>query len=81
MRWKYGYRLSSDVITVMLKQLLLGVAAYLTTLSSTPWIYWPLGGIVIVISLAISLNTLRKKTHLWESLKLKLKKKFKKSED
>ena len=75
MRWKYGYCLSSDVITVMLQQLPLGLAAYLVTLSGTPWLYWLLGIVVIAISTAASLNVLRKKTRLWESLKAKFQKK------
>jgi len=75
MRWKYGYCLSSDVITVMLQQLPLGLAAYLVTLSGTPWLYWLLGIVVIAISTAASLNILRKKTRLWESLKAKFQKK------
>ena len=74
MRWKYGYRLSSDVITTMLLQLPLGVAAYLVTLITQPALYLSLGFIVAAASLAISLNILRKKTRLWESLKNKIRK-------
>lgn len=70
---RYGYHLSSSVKLYTLLQLPFGIAAYLLTFVHSAWVYW-IGGILLGIASSIlSLLILRRKTTLWESLKLKLR--------
>jgi O-antigen/teichoic acid export membrane protein len=75
-RYKYGFHLSSRVRVYAMMQLPFGILAYLVTFVSNPWVYWGVGMLLGCASLAVSIMVLRKKTTLWESIKTKIKKKF-----
>ncbi len=79
MRRKYGYYPSSDVVSAMLLQLPLGIAAYFVTFTAHPALYLLLGIVIVTASLTVSLNILRKKTSLWSSLKRKINKRIKRN--
>ena len=71
-RYRYGFRMSCAVKNYALMQLPFGVLAYLVTFVENPWVYWTVGLLLGCISLALSLQVLRKKTSLWQSLKQKM---------
>jgi O-antigen/teichoic acid export membrane protein len=73
---KYGYHLSKNVRSCILYQLPLGLFAYVVTFIHGGWIYWLLGIVIIIISSYISINILRRKTHLWSSLVTHIKNKL-----
>ena len=52
-------------------------AAYLLTLTATSWTYWLVGLSLTALSTALSVNILRRKTSLWNSLTAKVYKKIK----
>ncbi len=66
--WKYGYCISRRVRRSAFMQLPFGVLAFLVTFLKTPWLYWPLGILLGLLSLWVSIYLLRKKTHLWNAL-------------
>lgn len=76
MTYKYQFRLSWRVRQYALLQLPFGIAAYLLTFVESPWVYWVGGLLLGFASLAVSVQILRKKTTLWESLKSRFVKKF-----
>lgn len=67
--YKYQYRLSHLVRRYALIQLPLGVAAYLATVWLYGWSYWLVGSLLALASMAVTLQILHSKTHLWASLK------------
>ncbi len=69
--FKYDYRCSSSVVRYWLLELLLGLLAFSVSLSLHDWTYWITEAALVVTNTAFSLYILRKKTHLWESLKRK----------
>jgi len=73
MHWRFEYKISRFVIQFALTQIPFGCAAYLLTYIHNPLIYWPLGAIVTVGSMWYSIKVLKSKTHLWESLKRRMK--------
>ena len=75
-RWRYGYRMSKQVVQYMAIQYPIGMAAYIVTFIDNPYIYWTLGALLCFVSLAISVYVLHQKTSLWNALQLKVKSKF-----
>ena len=73
---KYAYRLSFTVCKYFLWQFPLCVMAYVLTFTTVCWIYWIGGFLLSIISMLVSVNILRKKTHLWSTLVNKMKEKF-----
>ena len=73
MRWKYGYRLGSSVLKYASIQFLLGLMSYGAVCQGNPVVYWLLGGALLGASLSYSVAVLKSKTHLWESLKRRIK--------
>ena len=73
--WKYGYCISRRVRRSAFMQLPFGVLAFLVTFIKNPFLYWGLGILLGLLSLWVSVHILRKKTHLWNSLMARFKKK------
>lgn len=73
---KYAYRLSFAVCKCFLWQFPLCVMAYVLTFTEVCWIYWMGGFLLSIISMLVSVNILRKKTHLWSTFFNKMKGKF-----
>lgn len=69
---KYGYRSDPTIFRYMALQLPFGFLAYALTFTSNPWIYWPLGLLLIALSTFVSLYLLRNKLpvigRLWKKL-------------
>lgn len=68
-RWKYHYVMSAEVRRYALIQIPLGVAAYGVTVATSGAVYWLLGLLLAVVSLAISLRIFHSKTGLWRAMK------------
>ncbi len=75
-RIKYGYRLSYEIKLYALIHIPLGVAAYAVTTLLDGFFYWAGGIVLATISLLVTLHILRSKSHLWESMKVKIKQKL-----
>jgi O-antigen/teichoic acid export membrane protein len=73
---RYHYRVSMQVLHYAAIQLSLGLAVYIVTLVDNPFIYWPLGSLLCLVSLLISVYILHQKTSLWASLTKKFKNRF-----
>lgn len=73
---RYGYTVSSSVLLYLAMQLPFGIAAYLLTFVGNPFVYWSLGLLLCLASLAISLYILHQKTSLWSALVGKFKSRF-----
>lgn len=71
----YGYKMSAEVAKYASIQLPLAVVAYLSSLISTTWISWSIGILTTIISAAISIIILHKKTSLWQKLINKIRRK------
>ncbi len=65
---KYGYRFSATVSGYAIVQTGIGLLAFLVTLTADGVLYWGVGGLLVMLSLGLSLHVLRRKTHLWERL-------------
>lgn len=65
---KYGYRSSVTVYRYAVVQIALGLLAYMLTLTAEGVLYWAASVIVILLSMGLSLQVLRSKTHLWQAL-------------
>ena len=65
---KYGYRISATVYGYALVQVLLGVLAYLLSLTAEGILYWGAGSLLVLLSLGLSFRVLHRKTHLWQAL-------------
>lgn len=68
----YHYRCTKGIVTYSLAQMAVGALAFVVSLACDGWGYWIAEAALAVASTAYSLNILRQKTHLWESLKRKL---------
>ena len=66
--WRYNYKLSKEVLRYSSLQIPIGFLTFAVTQSANPLIYWGGGFLLALISAAISLSILRKKTNLWNSL-------------
>ena len=73
MHWKYGYRLGSLALRYASVQFLLGLISYGVVCQDNPVVYWLSGGALFGVSLCYSVAVLKSKTHLWESLKRRIK--------
>ena len=73
---RYGYRMSAQVLQYLAIQTPLGIGAYLLTFVNQPFVYWGLGVMLCMASLAISLYILHQKTSLWTALMAKFKSRF-----
>ena len=61
-----------EVLKYVAMQFPLGILAFLVTMVESRLLYWSMGLLLIMVSLAISLTILHKKTTLWEKLKKKI---------
>jgi O-antigen/teichoic acid export membrane protein len=75
-RLKYGYHMSCRVRLYAMLQLPFGILAYLVTFIRNPWAYWSIGILLGCASLMVSIQILRKKTTLWQSLKARVLRRF-----
>lgn len=75
-RIKYQYKLSQPVILYGMIQVPLGLCAYVMSQVLEGFFYWATGGLFVVASLAVSIQILHSKSHLWESLTKRVKAKF-----
>lgn len=71
--WRFGFRLSSSVLRYLFMQLPLGLLAFAASLTLSGWAYWLSGGVLVLVSLIVTLVILHSKTHLWTALVNKLK--------
>ena len=69
--FQYDYRCTKTIYCYASFQLLIGVTAYVISLICDGWCYWITEAALTAVSTAYSINILRRKTHLWESLKRK----------
>ena len=76
----YHYRATASVAAYLSVHLLIGALAYLLTFVDNPYVYWPLGVVLSLISLGVSVFILRSKASLWSALLEKLRKYFRHSE-
>ena len=70
---KYGYRVSATVSRYAAVLLTLGFLAYACTILLDGIAYWAVELSIVLVSGLYSLQILRSKTHLWNSLKKKLR--------
>ena len=73
---RYGYRVSAQVLQYLGIQTPLGIAAWLLTFVDQPFIYWTVGVMLSLASVAISLYILHQKTSLWTALTRKVRSPF-----
>jgi len=67
--WKYGYRCTWSIARYASIQLGFGGAAFAVSLWADGWAYWTAEAVLTIASTAYSVNVLRSKTRLWETLK------------
>ena len=60
-RWRYQYKQSSTVVKYFAVHLLIGLSAYILTMTVDELAYWLLGALLIVVSLSFSLWVLNQK--------------------
>jgi O-antigen/teichoic acid export membrane protein len=70
---KYGYRFSATVSRYAAVLLTLGFLAYACTILLDGIAYWAVELAIVLVSGLYSFQILRSKTHLWNSLKKKLR--------
>ena len=70
--WRYKYRSSLEIGQYAAIQMLIGLVAFIVSLSFETWLYWVIEAILVMFSAAYSIYVLRHKTRLWESLMCKL---------
>ena len=73
----YGYEVSPMVLKYAVVQLPLAVCGFLVTRCLGGLSYWAIGMVLVLVSLAVSVDILRKKTSLWNKLKEKVTERFK----
>ena len=71
--WKYNYRCTWTIVRYAAIQMLIGFSAYAVSCLTDGWAYWITEAALTFISTAYSIHILRRKTHLWESLKRKFR--------
>ncbi|MBQ9203058.1 MAG: oligosaccharide flippase family protein [Prevotella sp.] len=71
--WKYDYRSTWAIVRYASVQLTIGFLAFVASLMLVGWGYWTAEAALAIVSTAYSVNILRQKTHLWESLKQKIR--------
>lgn len=70
--FRYGYEVSPMVLRYAAVQLPLAVAGFLVTRCLDGVSYWAVSIVLVLVSLAVSVEILRKKTSLWKKLKQNL---------
>ncbi len=73
---RYRYSISRPVMLYALYQMPLGFAACLITVACSGVLYWIAGASLTVVSLSVSVRILHSKSHLWERLVVKIKKRL-----
>jgi len=71
--WKYSYRCTRTIGRYAIIQLTIGVMAFVLSLLTDGWLYWTAEAALTMVSTAYSVSILRQKTHLWESLKQRVR--------
>ena len=71
---KFGVHIRKAIFLLLLLQMGIGVAAFFATQWLSGFGYWLAGIGLFGISLWISVNILRRKTHLWDKIKAKINK-------
>lgn len=79
-RLRYAYKPTAGIVKYTLIQLPIGLLAYASTWIADPRLYWSIGALLAILSMAASLSILRKKTRLWAALMRKLNKAFRRDE-
>ncbi len=69
--WKFNYRSTWMIVRYASLQMLLGGGAFVVSLLCEGWCYWIAEAALAIASTAYSIHVLRRKTHLWESLRSK----------
>ena len=69
---QYSYRCTKGIVAYASVQMAVGALAFVVSLVCDGWMYWTAEAALAIASTAYSLNILRQKTRLWESLKRKL---------
>ncbi len=67
-QYRYKYKFSKEVILYATIQIPLGFCAYMMSLVLWGVFYWIVGLLFTLVSLAISIQILHSKSHLWESM-------------
>ena len=75
---KFGVFVRKTIFLLLLIQLAIGAMAFFATQWLSSWGYWLSGILLFIVSLSISVNILRRKTHLWDKIKAKIHKKLEK---
>ena len=75
--YHYGYVVSTPVVRYAALQLPLAFLGFAVTRYIGGIAYWVLGFVLVLLSLAVSVHILRKKTTLWNKLKSNISKLFK----
>lgn len=75
---KFGVFVRKTIFLLLLIQLAIGATAFFATQWLSGWPYWLSGFLLFIVSLSISVNILRRKTHLWDKIKAKIHKKLEK---
>ena len=75
---KFGVFVRKTIFLLLLIQLAIGATAFFATQWLSGWPYWLSGILLFIVSLSISVNILRRKTHLWDKIKAKIHKKLQK---
>lgn len=75
---KFGVFVRKTIFLLLLIQLGIGATAFFATQWLSGWGYWLSGILLFIVSLSISVNILRRKTHLWDKIKAKIHKKLEK---
>ena len=64
--WRYGYTMSRQVLIYSIMQMPLVIAAYAMTFIGNSMVYWLSGTFIVLVSTAVSLCILQRKTALWK---------------
>lgn len=75
-RYRYGYMVSRHVWIYALIQISLALMVCLVSFITEGWLYWLAGLSLSGISVLISLRILRSKTHLWNSLTYRIRRRL-----
>ena len=77
--WRYRFVASREVKLYALFQMPLGGLAFLGTYAFEGWLYWVVGLLVSAVSLVLAVWVLHSKSNLWQALKDRLLRRFRKS--
>lgn len=67
-RYKYHYRISTEVQLYSIIQIPLGICTFLVAMNLQGIAYWVVGLFLSIVSLGISLQILKSKSNLWQAL-------------